>query len=512
MSPELLQVIPEDLRKEFQVVLSDRDRLQKENDLLRQAVRLLQIQKFGKRSEKLSSDQLDFLAGEVSVTEAEVESEAREAEAGTVAVPKKKKKNQNHPGRIELPPELERREVIIPCSDSQKLCSDCGHERPVIGYEVSEELAMEPIVFFVRVTKREKRGSHCRSEQGVATAPCPPKIILKSKLSNEVIVDAIVAKFEQHMPVYRQAAILERDYGVEISRTTINSAIMQSGRWLEFLIPSMKEELVAEKYIQADETPTPCQGGKHKGKNHQAFMWEYSRPGKLVIFDFQMGRSREGPLKFLRGFKGILQCDGFAAYDKLGEGITYAGCWSHVRRQFDRAARLAPKDPVPLGVLKAIGELYDVERQAREAQLSPEKRLEMRKQISAPLVEKLKSRIEEIQRGIPPGSQLAKACKYALGQWKRLLVFLTEGVVEIDNNWCENAIRPIALGRKNWLHIGGELAGPKIAAIASIVETCHRLEINVRQYLLDVLPKLPEWPMSRVRELTPSAWKAAQSK
>ena len=161
-------------------------------------------------------------------------------------------------------------------------------------------------------------------------------------------------------------------------------------------------------------------------------------------------------------------------------------------------------------VVERIGQLYAVEKQARQAALGPVERLALRQARSAPVMAALKERLVAIRQQIPPGNTLAKACDYALGQWSRLEEYLRDGRLEIDNNWCEGGIRPLALGRKNWLHIGSEQAGPKVAAITSIVETCRRLDINLRRYLRDVPPKLGEWPINRVAELTPTAWKAAQ--
>lgn len=504
----LLEQIPPELRAQIQSVLAERDRLLCENSLLRQAIRLLQIDKYGPRSEKLSDEQLNLLEGEPSVTAAEVEQEAQAAQKEPAAPPPKRERNQNHPGRTEFPPHLERRELIIPCDPKEIACPHCGEERPLIGYEISEELDVEPAVYFVRVTKREKRASHCLPEEGVVTAPAPPKILPKSKLSNELIIEALVAKYQEHKPAYRQCAILEREAGVELSRQTLVGAILWAGQLLGPVVQVLKKDLLGGGYIQADETPVACQGGQKPGKNHQAFMWEYSRPGGPVVFDFQMGRSRAGPLSFLEGFSGKLQTDGYAVYDKLGKGIVYVGCWSHARRQIHRAHQLSPKDPVPLELLGTIGELYRIEQEARTAGLSHPERLQKRQELSVPIAAGLKKRLLEVAQGQPPGSQLAKACKYALGQWTRLEEVFRDGALELDNNWCENAIRGLAVGRKNWLHIGSEQAGPKVAAIASIVESCRRLEINLRAYLKAVLPKLPEWPISRVAELSPLAWKA----
>jgi hypothetical protein len=187
---------------------------------------------------------------------------------------------------------------------------------------------------------------------------------------------------------------------------------------------------------------------------------------------------------------------------------------AHIRRGFVDAAKLAPLDPLPVEIVQQIGLLYEVEREARTRNLTPSGRWELRQRASQPVMAALKARLIQIRQQITPASApasaLAKACDYALGQWSRMEVYLTEGEVEIDNNWCEGGMRPVALGRRNWLHLGDKSAGPKIAAIISIVETCRRLDINLRAYLSDILPRLGDWPANRVGELTPTAWKAAR--
>jgi len=505
----LLTQLPSELKAQVQLVLAERDRLQSENQLLRQAIRLLQLEKYGKRSEKLSDQQLNLLDQEPSVTAAEVQAEAERPPLPPATPRTKRPPNQGHPGRAALPAHLERREVVIGCPDAQKCCPHCGEERSVIGYEVSEELDMDPVHYFVRVIKREKRASHCLPEEGVATAPCPLKIIPKSKLSNEIIIDLVVRKYDEHTPVYRQCLAIERDAGVELSRQTLIDSIMAVGQLLGPVVGVLVKDLIAGGYIQADETPMPCQSERTQGKNHQAYMWEFSRPYGPVVFDFRMGRGREGPKQFLQGFQGMLQCDGYGAYNDLGPGITYAGCWSHARRPFHKAHLLVPQDPVPLEILERIKGLYQVEEQARTQRLSAQQRLALRQEFSAPVLAALKPSISAIGQSATPASQLAKACNYALGQWSRLEEFLKDGRIEIDNNWCENGMRKMAIGRRNWLHIGSEQAGPKVAAIASIIETCYRMQINVRDYLRDVLPKLPDWPITKVAQLSPLTWKPA---
>jgi len=491
-------------------VIEDKDKLLQLQD---EKIRLLNLRLWGPKGEKLSPAQTPLLLDEASVTAAEVQQEAdRPVAEKENPLPTAKAPRPNHPGRHELPQHLERREQIIPCHPQDCRCDQCGAERPVIGYETREELVCEPATFYVRVVKREKRGSHCLDEQGVATAPAPAQIVPKSKLANELIIELVAQKYQQHNPVYRQCATLSDNHGIDLSRKTATDGILAAGELLRAVVREQAAELRRSAYLQADETTVPVQTGEKAGRNHRAYFWEYSQPGGPVVFDFQMGRGREGPAAFLKGFRGVLQSDGYAAYDDLGEGIIHMACLTHVRRGFVDATKLAPQNPVPPEIIERIGQLYAVEAQAKQAGLGAEARQALRQERSAPVMAALKSRLVEIRRQISPGGKLAQACDYALGQWSRLEVFLTNGLVEVDNNWCEGAMRPLALGRKNWLHLGSPEVGPKVAAIASIVETCRRLDINLRTYLSDVLPKLGDWPITRIAELTPVAWKAVRKK
>jgi transposase len=502
-----------DLTRKVADLEAENRRLLRIIQLKDEQLRLAILRRFGPKGEKLSGLQAVLLLEEPSVTAQEVAGEAELPQPQKdQPVPRAKHPRPNHPGRERLPEHLERREEIIPCCPEDCTCDKCGAQRPVIGYEVREELACEPARFWVRVIKREKRGSHCLEEQGVATAPAPAQIIPKGKLSNEFIIEVLVRKYQLHLPVYRQCAALAEDFGIELSRKTLTEAILAAGGLLQPVVRAQRLELLAGGYLQADETTVPCQTGERTGRNHRAFIWEFSEPGGRVVFKFEWGRGRDGPREFLQGFRGKLQSDGYGAYDKLGEGIVYVGCMAHARRGFVDMAKLAPLDPLPREVLERFAKLYAVEKEARDGALSFEARLALRQAKSVPLMAALKTRLAEIRQQIAPGGKLSQACDYALGQWSRLEEYLRDGRIEIDNNWCEGAMRPWAVGRKNWLHIGSPEAGPKIAAIASIVETCRRLDINLRDYLRDLLPKLGQWPISRVAELTPTLWKAAQPK
>jgi transposase len=502
-----------DLAQKVADLETENRRLLRIIELQKEEIRLINIRRFGPKGEKLSSLQGVLLLQEPSLSAQEVAQEAElPQEQKEQPLPRAKQPRPNHPGRERLPEHLERREEIIPCCPEDCTCEKCGAQRPVIGYETREELACEPAKFWVRVIKREKRGSHCLEEQGVATAPAPVQIVPKGKLSNEFIIEVLVRKYQLHLPVYRQCAALAEDFEIDLSRKTLTDALLAAGGLLQAVVRAQRLELLTGGYLQADETTVPCQTGERTGRNHRAFIWEFSEPGGRVVFEFQWGRGRDAPREFLQGFRGKLQSDGYGVYDKLGEGIVYVGCMAHTRRGFVDMAKLAPLDPVPREILERFAELYAVEKEAREGGLTAAARLALRQAKSVPGMAVLKARLVELRQQITPGGKLAQACDYALGQWSRLQEYLRDGRIEIDNNWCEGGMRPWALGRKNWLHIGRPEAGPKIAAIASIVETCRRLDITLRNYLRDVLPKLGQWPINRVAELTPTARKAAQAK
>ena len=521
---QALADLPPPTREILEAVIVERVRvatgpLELENKLLREKLRLLLVEKYGAKSEKLSDAQLALLELEPFVhpaevaAEAELSAEEREEIKAVLAAaqetPAKPKKE--HRGRAPLPAHLPREVKIVGCAPELCRCRGCGGEKAVIGYEESEELGYKPAIAFVRVIKREKRACPQCEEQGVSTAAAPAKILPKAKASDELIVSILVGKFVEHLPLYRIAARFLREAQVDLSRAVLSDWMSGVGSVLQGMTRAMRDELLREDYLQVDETHVPVQTRQTLGKNHQAYLWEYSRPGGTVIFDFQMGRSRAGPRQMLGRFGGILQCDGYSAYDKIGgEGITFCGCWAHARRGFVDAVKAAGKDMVALRIIAQINTLYRIEREAREQKLGAKERRSLRQERSVPLMAPLRAAIEEAQRNSTPASALGKACAYALNQWKRLQVYLEHGQVEIDQNLCENAMRPVAIGRKNWLHLGSESVGPSAAAIFSVVETCRRLKIDVRAYLLDILPGLSERSSRDLARLTPAAWLAAR--
>jgi transposase len=479
---------------------------------LEERLRQEMIRKYGPKSEKLSDAQLLLLELEPGVSAAEVEAESRrEPLPPASAISAKNRKSGKHPGRQELPATLPRVERVIACTPEQCVCKSCGKDTVVIGYEQSEQLDVEPAQYFVVVTKREKRA--CKGcAEGVNAAPLPERIIDKSLVSDRVVIDTLVSKYSDHLPLYRQSVILERDAGVSISRATMDGWVMSVGGLLIPIVAAMGRELVGGGYIQADETPVPVQMHDKSGKNHQAYLWQYGRPGGSVVFDFQMGRSREGPKLFLGRFEGILQTDGYTAYDRTGGlKMVHAGCWAHARRKVFDALKLNPDDRVARQLVERTDELFLIDAEARNAGMDHAARHALRQQRSRPLLDIIKEEMKAAQIAALPSSALGKAASYTLSLWHKLTRFLEHPALELSNNLAENSMRGVALGRKNWIHVGSEQAGPKVAAILSVIESCRRLKLPVRQYLASILPGLAGRSVQRVGEYTPAAWAASRT-
>lgn len=482
--------------------------------MLEERLRLQRIEKYGPKSEKLSDAQLELLEREPGVSAAEVEAESsREPLPTATASPKAAAGDarRRHPGRQRLPADLPRVKRIVPCPREQCMCRECGKEMPVIGYEESEQLDVEPARYFVAVTKREKRA--CRGcAQGVNTAPVPERIVEKGLISDAVVINTLVSKYSDHLPLYRQSIILNREAGIEISRATMDGWVMQCGELLMPVAAVIGRELLSGGYIQADETPVPVQMHDGRGKNHQAYLWQYGRPGASTVFDFRTGRGREGPKKFLGDYQGILQTDGYSAYERTGgANIVHAVCWAHARRKLLEALKLSPEDRMAAQLVARADELFAIDAEARNAGIDLTSRHALRQERSRPLLELIRREMEAARHAVLPSSALGKAVHYALSLWPKLTRFLDYPQLELSNNLAENSMRPVVLGRKNWIHVGSEQAGPKVAAILSVFESCRRLEIPVRQYLTSILPRLASTSIQRVSEYTPAHWAASRS-
>jgi transposase len=474
---------------------------------LTEELRQERIQKLGPRSETLSDLQLELLADqEPGATREEVEAEAGR-EPIVNLVPRERK---SHPGRQRLPENLPRVEQVIPCAEQH--CKECGAETMVIGYDESEQLDIDPARYFVRVTKREKRACRCCQQGTVTMPPLEPRIVDKGLASDRVVIDTVVAKYCDHLPLYRQAAMLEREVGLDIGRATLDGWVIRVGELLAPVVGAMRQDLLDASYLQADETIVPVQMHDRRGADHQAYLWQYGKPGGETVFDFCLGRGREGPKKFLGQWEGILQTDGYQAYDNIGGSkLVHVGCWAHARRKFVDAVKVNPQDAAAVKMVTRMDALFLVDRHARQQQLEVAERLALRRKHAESWAEEIRQECVALSKAALPKSAAGKAAAYTLNMWAKLRRCFDYAEVELSNNLAENSMRPVALGRKNWLHVGSAQAGPKVAAILSVVESCRRLDVPVRDYLMAVLPGMNRRKLTDVAELTPARWSASHS-
>jgi transposase len=474
--------------------------------VLEEKLRLKRFAMLGPQSETLTSLQLELLAEEEpSATSDEVAAEAKREPLTR----KPARERKPHPGRGPLPESLPRVEKVIACQD--KTCGKCGHETAVIGYDTSEQLDVEPARYLVRVIKREKRVCRDCEQSPVTMPPLEPRIVEKGVASDRVVIETVVGKYCDHLPLYRQALILEREAGLEIGRATLDGWVMRVGELLIPVVGAMRKDLVKSGYLQADETTVPVQMHDGRGKNHEAYLWQYGRPGGETVFDFCLHRGREGPKRFLEKWEGILQTDGYQAYDGVGgEKLVHVGCWAHARRKFVDAVKVNQNDAEAVKMVVRMDALFLVDRDARKREMTTGERLAQRRALSQEFVDEIEAACKELRRTALPQSALGKAVTYTLNQWAKLMRCLEYEEVELSNNLAENSMRGVALGRKNWLHVGSVKAGPKVAAILSVVESCRRIGAPVKEYLAGVLPGLDRRTLSQVAGLTPARWMAAR--
>jgi transposase len=474
--------------------------------VLEEKLRQQRIRMLGPQSETLSNLQLELLADEEpSATSDEVVAEAKREPIQR----KPARERKPHPGREPLPESLPRVEKVIACTE--QTCRTCGKETVVIGHDISEQLDVEPARYLVRVVKREKRVCRGCEQSTVTMAPLEPRIVEKGLASDRVVIETVVGKYCDHLPLYRQAAILEREAGLEVGRATLDGWVMRVGELLVPVSQAMRKDLLSGAYLQADETTVPVQMHDGRGKNHEAYLWQYGKPGGETVFDFCLHRGREGPKRFLASWEGILQTDGYQAYDGVGGSkLVHVGCWAHARRKFVDAVKVNPQDAAAVTMVMRMDALFLVDRNARNKEMSAAVRLAQRRELAQPWIIEIRQQCEKLKGETLPQSALGKAVVYTLNQWPKLVRCLEYEEVELSNNLAENSMRGVALGRKNWLHVGSVKAGPKVAAILSVVESCRRIGAPVKEYLGDVLPGLARRTLSQVAGLTPARWMAAR--
>jgi transposase len=413
----------------------------------------------------------------------------------TTAVTEVKK---DHPGRMKLPEHLERREIIIEPADKNEGCKK-------IGEEVTEELEYEPGKLFVNRFVRPKYAT--KGNETVIIAPMVerplPKAIAGPGLLSQIVID----KYADHLPLYRQMERFKRE-GINIAYSTITDWISATCRLITPLYDALVKLVLQSDYLHADESPIKVLDKDKKGQTHRGYFWVYHNSiERLVLFDYQQGRGREGPLQILKDFKGHLQTDGYAVYDmfKDNKDIMVLHCMAHARRMFFEAqANDLSRASYAMG---EIQKLYGIEGKAKETHLDVEEILQLRKSESVPLLQALGQWMKEQYLQTLPKSSIGKALGYSIERWNELMTYTTDGKLNIDNNPVENSIRPVAIGRKNYLFAGSHEAAQRSAMLYSLMGTCKLHGINPSVYLKDILQRINNHPINRITELLPQNWK-----
>jgi len=508
ISQQQSAILQEELTKERQTRKNQKQQL---DQLLRQHC--------GRKSERVSPDQpwldpimieaLEQAQQEISddddlITEDDVEPEPKPST----------QKSKKRRGRKPLPPHLERCIIELDLPEGEKYCPKNGRELVLIGHDEVERLEYIPAVYRVNVYRRPKYVSPdpACSDVGVLTAALPEGPIDRCKAEVSTLAHVLVSKYVNHLPLYRQQQILKWA-GVKLSRSTLSGWVLGCAEALEPLYDALIADILENPIIGTDDTSVKMLS-PGKGKTVTARLWVY-RAGigsQHRAFDFSTNRKNTHPNDFLKNYSGYVQADAYSGYDQLfsREDVTEVGCWAHARRKFEQALDHSPVEaPRALAYIRAM---YMIERKAREQELDAKATQRLREAHSRPYLTAFFAEMEKWQRTMLPKSTLATAVTYVMNQKVALHQYLNDGQLNIDNNLTENAVRAIAVGRKNWLFAGSERGGWAAAIIYSFIESCRAAQIEPYEYLEDVLTRINTHPASRINELLPEEWQRLRQK
>lgn len=502
---------------------------QRENEQLLHRLRVLLKARFGPRADRVDPNQLALFATEI------LEQVEKPSPKPTAQLRRSSSGKPNGHGRRRLPADLPREQVVHDLSEEEKRCPCCGEMRVQIGQEVSEQLDIEPAKLWVIEHVRPTYA--CRRCEGqVRTASKPLQPIEKGLAGPGLLAQVITSKYGDHLPLYRQEDILGRS-GQAIPRSTTCGWLASCASLVRPLYERMKELVLASKVVHTDDTPVPVLDEK-RGRTREGRIWTYvgDRSHPYTVFDYTPTHSRDGPSRFFGPYAGYIQADAFSGYDHLfksrGEGVpvpTEVGCWAHVRRKFVEAQSSdALRSCTAVAMIKL---LYGVEAEARlnveQEQLAIDNsdatvaleararaaaiRLELRQAQSVPHLAKIKAWMEEQRVQVLPKSPIGQAIDYALSNWAALTRYTEDGDLAPDNNAAENALRPIVLGRKNWLFAGSDNGGRTGAILVSLVASCKRHGLDPFTYLRDLLTRIAATPINQLDQFLPDRWRAANT-
>ncbi|MEX2367478.1 MAG: IS66 family transposase [Pseudohongiellaceae bacterium] len=470
----------------------------REDEISQLKLALIKLRKmqFGKKSEKLNRE-IEQLELRLEELETEKALEAPLIETST-AVEKRK------PRRKPLPEHLPRETVRVesPCA-----CPDCGGDLHWLGIDSSETLEYVPGRF--KVIREEREKFACKGCETVVQAAASSKAIPRGTAGSGLLAHVLVSKYADHLPLYRQSEIYLRDADVELERSTLAGWVGQCSELMNPLYEALGRYVVAGRKLHADDTPVPVLKPGH-GKTKTGRFWTYVRDDRnagemnpaAVWFQYTPDRKGERPGQHLKDFKGVLQADGYAGFHHLYQGghIQEAACWAHVRRKFFEFAENGPS-PLANEALVRIGALYAIEADIRGQTV--EARSSVRRARAGPLLTDLKVWMNQALAKISKKSELATTIRYALTRWPALTRYVDDGLLEIDNNIAENALRTVALGRKNYLFAGSDAGGERAALVYSLIGTAKLNGVNPQAYLQHVLTRIADHPINRIEELLP---------
>ncbi len=444
---------------------------------------------FGSKHERflpsLSADQLNLFGNETVV--------APVAKTEDITYTRNKQEEKKQPHRLPLPAHLPRERVEIePVGDTTGLKK--------IGEEITEELELIPGKLFVRQYVRIKYAKP--QGEGVLIGELPIRPIEKAIAGPGLLAQVIIDKYSDHLPVYRQLERFKRE-GINLPSSTVGDWITGTCMLLQPLYDVLKKQVLSSHYLQVDETPIKVLDKDKKGTTHRGYHWVYHDPIKrLVLFDYREGRGREGPKELLKNFKGYLQTDGYGVYDDFNgkNGITLLNCFAHARRYFEKALDNDLKGASY--ALELIQQLYAIEREIKE--FCFEQRLQIRKEKSVPVLDELFGWMEESRYRVTPKSLMGEAINYTLSRKQQLYIYTAQAHLQIDNNLIENTIRPVAIGRKNYLFAGSHEGARRAAMLYSFLGTCKLHQVNPFEWLRDVLSKIPTHAANKLCELLPT--------
>ena len=463
---------------------------------LRHQLEWLKRQIFGQKTERyLPAD------GNQTSLELNVQEKVLPGKTEIVTYERKKPQNPTPHGREEIPAHLPRNEIVIMPEEDVS-----GMER--IGEKVTEQLEYMPPKYSVNKYIRPVFAGDIHGERTVVCGELPKLCSDKGKYGASIIAHAVVSKFEDHTPIYRLQKIIARDSGVVIPESSLDTFPEIASFWLDPIAQKCADKVMGSGYVQSDETTLKVMIPPTNGKSSTGQMWVRHAPElQVVTFDYDRHRNGSVAKSLLGNYQGILQTDGLGSYDQFTEakGVVHAGCHAHARRGFEESKQ-ADHDRAT-HALDLYQMLFAVETEAKKLSLSPGNRLRLRQEKSSPIVAEFKAWLDAEIRNVRPKSPIGKAIQYCLNRWYELTRFLENGRIEISNNLVENCIRPLAIGRKNWMFAGSPEAARRMGVLFTVIGTCKLLGINSFQYLAHVLAEIPKRMNHDIDDLLPWNWK-----